>query len=233
MKQSLAVIALWLIPSITHAQPELNIALKVGPNAATQSETYRANRYGLSGGFLGDLQWPVGDRLSIGGQLELLYTPRGAEVIFEGEHVGKLREHYFDLTAAVRPEARLGWASIYLLLGGGLNLLVSASKDDAAGAGQDITGDLHRIDVALLGAAGVALHLPHREFGPFHLGTIFLEARHDVGLLDVDAVNGGFKNRTSSLMFGLSFGVGGPAAPDTTPTGQAADLLRERSVSRR
>jgi hypothetical protein len=108
---------------------------------------------------------------------------------------------------------RLGPVSVYLLLGGGLDLLVSANKDDAAGAGQDITGGLHRIDVALLGAAGVAVHLAHREPDAFHLDTIFVEARHDIGLLDVD-LNGGFKNRTSSLMLGLSLAVGGgPPAP--------------------
>jgi len=214
-RKLLAIIIGGLAPSVTHAQPsELSISFKGGLNAATQAEDLRVNRYGASGGVSGDLKWLLIDRFSLAGQIELLYTPRGAEVVFQGEHVGKLRAHYFDLTVAVCPEARLGWASVYLLLGGGLNLLVSANKDDAAGTGQDITGDLHRVDVALLGAAGVALHLPPRELGPFRLGTVFLEARHDIGLLDVDAVNGGFKNRTSSLMLGLSFVVGGSPSPD-------------------
>jgi hypothetical protein len=216
MKILLIAAACWLAPSSSRAEPdELSIAFKGGPNAATQAETYRVNRYGFSGGLSGELKWPLLDRFLLGGQIELLYTPRGAEVVFEGEHVGKLREHYFDLTVAARPEARLGWASVYLLLGGGLNLLVSANKDDAAGAGQDITDGLHRVDVSLLGAAGVALHLPSRELGPFRLGTVFIEARHDIGLLDVD-LTGGFKNRTSSLMLGLSFVVGGPPSPATT-----------------
>lgn len=216
MKILLIAVAFWLAPSSSRAQPdELSIAFKGGPNAATQAETYRVNRYGLSGGISGDLRWSLTDRFSLAGQIELLYTPRGAEVVFEGEHVGKLREHYFDLVIAARPEAHFGRTSAYLLLGGGLNLLVSANKDDAAGAGQDITRGLHQIDVALLGGIGVALHLsPHRELGPFRLGRVFLEARHDVGLLDVDAVNGGFKNRTSSLMLGLSFVIAGPPSPD-------------------
>jgi hypothetical protein len=216
MKKPLAAtIILWLVPSIARTQPELSVGFKGGLNAATQAEDYRVNRYGFSGGLSGDLQWPLDDRFSLAGQLELLYTPRGAEVVFQGQHVGKLREHYFDLTVTARPETRLGWASIYLLLGGGVNLLVSANKDDAAGAGQDIINGLHRIDIALLGAAGVAAHLHPRELGPLRLGTIFLEARHDIGLLDVDD-NGGFKNRTSSLMLGLSFLMGGPSAHDTT-----------------
>jgi hypothetical protein len=205
---SLSISAILLLSSPSRAQPpELTIALKGGGNAATQDESYRVNRYGFSGGLSGDLKWSLIDRFLLAGQIELLYTPRGAEAIVQGEHVGKVREYYFDLTIAARPEARLGWASVYLLVGCGLNLLVSANKDDAAGTAQDITSGLHRIDVALLGAVGVALHLPHRELGPFHLGTVFLEARHDIGLLDVDA-SGGFKNRTSSLMLGLSFVVG-------------------------
>jgi hypothetical protein len=80
---------------------------------------------------------------------------------------------------------------------------------------EDITSDLRRIDVALLAGAGIALHLPLQELGPFQLGTVFLEARHDMGLIDTDPVNGGFKNRTSSLMLGLSLLVGGSPSPAT------------------
>jgi hypothetical protein len=210
---------LCLAPSLARAQPlrELDIAFKGGPNAATQAEDLRVNRYGVSGGLSGDLKWSLIDHFWLAGQLDLLYTPRGAEVVFQGEHVGKSREHYIDLMVAARPEAHLGWASVYLLLGGGVNFLVSASKEDASGASQDITGDLHRVDVALLGGAGIALYLPNRELGPLRFSRLFLEARHDIGLLDVD-LTGGFKNRTSSLMLGLSFVVGG-APPTEAATG--------------
>ena len=54
--------------------------------------------------------------------IELLYTQRGTEAIREGEYLGKVRQHYFDVTVAARPEARLGRARLYLLLGGGVNL---------------------------------------------------------------------------------------------------------------
>lgn len=218
MKQLTILIFYLLAPLSASAAPELSVAPKGGPNSATLAENFRVNRYGFSGGLAGYIQWPLVDRFFIASQMELLYTTRGAETILEGEYLGRSREHYFDLMVAARPEARLGWASVYLLLGGGLNLLVSANKDDAAGEGQDITGDLHRVDVALLGAAGVALHLPRHELGPVRLGTVFLEARHDIGLLDTDAVNGGFKNRTSSLMLGLSFVMAGSPSPATTAT---------------
>jgi hypothetical protein len=88
-----------------------------------------------------------------------------------------------------------------------VNLLLSAETEDITGAKTDITGDLRRIDVALLVGTGIALQLPRRQLGPVRLGAVFLEARHDRGLIDSDAVNGGFKNRTSSLMFGLSFAL--------------------------
>lgn len=203
----LIIICTWSVASASHAEPALAIAFKGGPNAATLAENNRSNRYGFSGGFAGNSRWPLIGSLSLAGQIEVLYTPRGAEAIFNGELLAKSREHYFDVMVAARPEVQLGRASIYFLLGGGVSFLVSASKENAAGAGQDITGDLHRIDVALLGGVGVALELPHRQLGPFHLGTVFLEARHDIGLLDTDAINGGYKNRTSSLMLGLSFAI--------------------------
>lgn len=215
MKQLLIIAFFWLIPRPANADPELSAALKAGPNAATLAHDNRVSRYGFSGGLEGDLQWPLSDRFLLAGQLELLYTPRGAEAILEGEYLGQVRLHYLDVMVAARPEVRLGPAGLYLLLGGGLNFLVSANKENASGAEQDITGDLHRIDVALLGGAGITLHLPRRELGPFHLGRVFLEARHDVGLLETDAVNGGYKNRTSSLMLGLSFEVGAPPPPAT------------------
>jgi len=137
-------------------------------------------------------------------------------VVFGGAKQAESREYYFDLVAAARPGVQLGPVNGYLLLGGGVNFLLSANKENVSGSKQDITGDLHRIDVALLGGLGVAFHLPHRDLRPFRLGTIFLEARHDIGLIDTDKANGGYKNRTSSLMLGLSFVVGGPPSPAPT-----------------
>ena len=216
MHAKLLPIFLGLLPTVSRADPELRLAVKGGPNTATQDHDLRDSRNGISGGVSGGLQWALLDPLSLGGQLELLYTPRGSETVVQGESVGKVREHYVDLTATVRPELGLGPASVYLLLGGGLDLLVSAKKDDAGGTGQDITSGLHRIDVALVGAAGVAVHLPHKEESTLRLGTIFLEARHDIGLLDVD-LGGGFKNRTSSLMLGLSLVLGDSPPPLPPP----------------
>jgi hypothetical protein len=207
MRQLLLLLA-WLSPLSVFASPELGIALKGGPNAATLAENYRSRRLGFTGGIASYLRSPHAGRLSIAGQIELLYTPRGAEASIEGEPLGRTRQHYLDIVLAARPEIRLGRASVYVLLGGSLDLLVSASQVNAAGGGEELTDVLHRVDVALLVGAGAAWHLPRQELGPFRLGTIFLELRHDHGLLDTDPINGGFKNRASSLMLGLSFRAG-------------------------
>lgn len=196
-----------------HADSDLHIALKGGLNAAVLDHEFRENRYDFSGGVTGYFRSSNSDRLSLAGQIELLYVPRGANVVVEGEKQGEFRHRYVDLVAAVRPGMQFGSMSIYLLLGGELNLLVSATVVDGTGSQQDITGDLHQIDVALLGGAGVGLYLPRQNLGPFHLDTVFLEARHDIGLLDTFHNTSGFKNRTSSIMLGLSFVVGGSAAP--------------------
>lgn len=220
MKRLSFIIAIWFVYfqiHRAHANSEVHIAIKGGLDAAKLDHDFRENRYDFSGGVAGYLQAPVSERFSLAGQIEFLYTPRGANVVFDGEKQAEFRDRYVDLVTAVRPEVKLGPASVYLLLGGSLNLLVNATMESVTGAKQDITGDLHRIDVALLGGAGVALHLSRRASGPFHLGTVFLETRHDIGLLDPFTTASGFKNRTSSLMLGLSFVVGGPGtpAPDT------------------
>jgi hypothetical protein len=202
-----------LVPAWTNAEPKLDIALEGGANTATLSGDNHSNRYGFSGGLTVYHQWLADHRFSLGGESELLYTPRGADAMFEGELVGRSRQHYVDIMIAVRPEMHLDQVSLYLLLGGGVNLLVSANKENASGAKQDITSDLRRIDVALLGGAGLAVHLPDQELGPFHFGSIFLEARHDLGLVDTDPAGGGLKNRSSSLMLGLSIVVGDSSSP--------------------
>jgi Outer membrane protein beta-barrel domain len=234
MKTWLTISALGLSSSPSWAQPsETDIALKAGVNAATLTDDNRDNRYGFSGGILGHIQLPFNDRISLGGQAELLYTPRGAEAVLDGVMLGQFREHYVDFMLAVRPEVRFGAMGIYLLAGGGLNVLISASKDDAAGAGQDITGGLHRLDVALLGGAGVVFHLPGSDSGSLHLGTVFLEVRHDVGLTNVFVDSDGVKNRTSSVMLGVSVALGGSPASGAGSTSQTADRFGERPASAR
>jgi hypothetical protein len=198
------------------AEPELGLLLKAGLNAAVQRHDARFNLYGATGGLGGYLETSFDNGFSFAGQIDLLYTPRGSRAVFQGEYLGTVRLHYVDVSIAARPAVRLGSASLYALLGGSLCVLLSARKENAAGAAEDITGDTHRIDVALLGGVGVALHVP-RDLGPLQLGTVFLEARHDVGLIDAD-VFGGFKNRSSSVMLGLSFVVAGRRSPDPPPS---------------
>jgi hypothetical protein len=212
VKYSLAIVALiGLLPLNSRADSEFDIAVKGGAVGATLEHDNREIRYGFSGGLAGFLQRPLSDRLFLSVQFDLLYTARGAEAVFDGVNMGESRSHHADLRVSARPGTRLGPADVYLLLGGGPSFLVSANKT-ILGKFSHITGDLYRIDVELLMGAGLALHLRQQDLGPLHLGSVFLEARHDIGLLDTDAVNGGFKNRSSSLLLGLSFAVSGSAA---------------------
>jgi hypothetical protein len=207
---SLAIASLWLAPLSVGAQPELSVALKGGPNAATVNRENRTHKYGISGGLAGSLQWSLRDRLSLGVQIGLLYTPRGAETVREGEYLGTVRERYFDVTVAFRPDLRLGPTSIYLLLGSSWSLLLNATNySESSGTTRDVTALASRHDVALLAGVGIALHLPAKKLGPFCLETVFLEGRHDRGLIDVDEdPDLSAKNRNTSLMLGVSFVLG-------------------------
>lgn len=216
MKRSWLTLWVVLAPFSADAQPELGLALKGGLDTSTITRQYRVDRYGFAGGLGGYVQWDLSDRFALAVQMDLLYTPRGAEVIVDDELQGKLRQHYFDVVAAVRPEVRFDPASVYLLLGVNGNFLMNAKSENTTGMYQDVTSDLRRVDVALLAGAGVALRLPQQELGPFRLGTVFLEARHDHGLIDVDPMNEGVKNRTTSFMLGLSF-VFGSDVPAVKP----------------
>jgi hypothetical protein len=207
MRSLVIILLCLLIHPLVYAEPELGIALKGGPNAATLAEENRVNRYGFTGGLAGYLKHSIAERVSLAVQTDLLYTPRGAEAIFEGEYLGKSRYHYFDIIISARPAVRFDSIDIYLLLGGSIDLLLSANKENASGVKEDITDILRRIDVALLGGVGIALHLPRRGLGPLRLGTVFLEGRYDYGLIETDSASGGFKNRSMCLMLGLSLAL--------------------------
>jgi hypothetical protein len=205
VRDSILIMSLLLVSQQASAEPRIGAALKGGLDAATLAEDNRSDRYGFTGGVSGYLLQSLTGSFFMGGQLDLLYTSRGADVVSDGKSLGETRLQYFDILLAARPEKRFGPVSVYLLVGGGLNILLNASQVDSLGGEQDIIDGLHRVDVELLGGAGVALQLPRRGFRPVYLGAFFLEARRDYGLIGIDAVNGGFVNRTSSLMFGLSF----------------------------
>jgi hypothetical protein len=213
-------IVLSLLPLLAQAQPHFGLAFKGGPNSAINNIDNREHRYGLSGGLAGNLRWQLPRPPLLGGQFELLYTPRGANTVFEGEDLGWLRQHYIDVVFAIRPEARIGPASIYLLLGGSWDLLLSAKRyGKASGITDDVTDLASRHDVALLVGVGVALHLPSRRVGPFRLDTAFVEARHDRGLIDFDdTTDTVVKNRTTSLMLGVSFALDSRGAPSGSPS---------------
>lgn len=212
MNRSSLIVTLLCLPHLSRAQPELSFSLKAGPNAAIWDNEHHEHKYGFCGGLAGDLRWPFEPRFSLGAQLALLYMPRGTESIdpFTGMFLAAWRQHYFDIAVAIRPEARVGSVGVYLLLGGSWSILLNANRVDFLGRKDDV--DFRRNDVALLAGLGGALHLPSHRLGPFRLGTVFLEARYDRGLLHLGRGDDSSpKNRTTSLMLGVSFVLGSKA----------------------
>jgi hypothetical protein len=209
MKFIIPLIIAYLVPEPANAENETGLLVKAGGNAAILAEDHRYNIYGLTGGIAGYLRHTLGGQFSLGGQIDLLYTPRGAKVMDGSDYLGQSRLNYIDTALSLQPHMQFGAISIYLVIGGELSFLLNADKENASGAHLDITADLRKIDVALLGGAGVAWHLGNSATSTFRIDAVSLEARHDIGLLDTDMVNGGFKNRSSSLMLGLSFVLGG------------------------
>jgi hypothetical protein len=205
------------LPHLSEAQPEPSLSLKAGPNAAVWDREHHEHKYGFSGGLAGDLRWPFGARFSLGVQTGLLYMPRGTQLIdpFTGGFLATWRQHYFDIAVAFRPAARVGPTDLYLLLGGGWNLLLRATRESVNTPGwkEDVTDGFSRHDLTLLVGAGVSVHLPSKKLGPVRLGTVFLEARNDRGLLDIiPADDSPPENRATSLMLGMSFALGSKEA---------------------
>lgn len=218
------ILLIGMTTSRAGADGELEIGLKSGLNSATLTHDNRVDRLGVSAGLAADLQWSLSERLALAGQLEALYTPRGADVVVDGTSIGNIRQHYLDIILLARPGLQVGPVSLYVLLGGGLSVLAHATSENATGMSQDVTSELRRLDITLLAGAGLALPLHRSALRSFQLTTIFLEVRHDQGMIDIDMANGGFKNRTNSIMLGLSFAL--TARPSATPPTQSAQSSR-------
>jgi hypothetical protein len=150
------IIVLLCLPRLSEAQPELSLSLKAGPNAAIWDREHHEHNYGLSGGLAGDLRWPFVARFSLGAQMALLYMPRGTESFsrMTGEFLGIYRQHYFDISVAIRPEARVGSVGVYILLGGSWSILLNANVVDELGRKRDLDAYIRRHDVVLLAGLG-------------------------------------------------------------------------------
>ncbi len=201
------LLLVWLAPAPAHAGPYAGFSLKGGVAGAKYNKPNRFLRYDPSGGIAGHLGWPLAGRFLLGGQLELLYTPRGTRVAFEGIPAGNSLQHYFDVAITARPEVRLEPVRLYLLLGASWNHLMSAYDWNALNGRFDVTHLVRENDVALRAGIGVVWPLPRRSLAPFDRLSVFLEACHDRGMIDFDIVDLGFRNRSSSFMVGLTFGL--------------------------
>lgn len=209
MKKIIIVILAVLLGSApAHADPYAGVSLKGGITGATFNKPHRHNRYDTTGGAAGHLGWQLTGRFSLAGQLELLYTPRGTQVTFYyPPPTANSLHRYFDVAITARPEVRLGPGSLYLLLGASRNHLINAETWDANYGHSDVTDLVRETDVALRAGIGAVWPLPRQTPSAFHRLSVFLEASHDRGMIDLDIRDLGFRNRTSSVMAGLTFSL--------------------------
>jgi hypothetical protein len=206
MKRIIIVILVVLLaPVPAHAGRYAGVSLKGGIAGAKYNKPHRHNRYDTTGGVAGHVGWPLAGRFLLGGQLELLYTPRGTQVTFNGFLNGNSLYRYFDVAITARPEVRLGPGSLYLLLGASRNHLISADDWHVMGTHWVVTHLVRDTDVALRAGIGVVWPLPRQSLPPFHHLSVFLEASHDRGMIDFDIVDMGYRHRSSSFMAGLTF----------------------------
>jgi hypothetical protein len=205
-KLILVVLAVSLGSAPAHADPYAGVSLKGGIAGAKFNRPHRHNRYDTTGGAAGHLGWQLTGRFSLAGQLELLYTPRGTQVTFYYPPPSANSLHrYFDVAITARPEVRLGPGSLYLLLGASRNHLISADVWRATTGHSEVTHLVRETDVALRAGIGAVWPLPRHTPSAFHRLSVFLEASHDRGMIDLDLYGLGVRNRTSSVMAGLTF----------------------------
>lgn len=215
----IGLLVLGATASTVHAQPQLDISIKSGLDNAytTGATTSKAHIYGFSGGLASYLRWSLSRRVSLGVQVDLLYTPRGIHFVESGERVALRRQHYIDVGAMVRPEVDIGPFDVYALLGASWNILLHAKLENFSPPREDdVTSFVSRHDLALAVGAGIAVRLPRHQLGPFRFDAVFLEARHDRGLIDI-ATSSDVRNRATSLLLGVSFAFGSRSTAPKAP----------------
>jgi tetratricopeptide (TPR) repeat protein len=162
----------------------LEVGARIGASWSTFSyEPLEADpKLGLAGGLFACWS-PIGDRLRLGLQLELLYVQKPAEPIDE---LGRFALDYVEIPLL----ARVGLRPLYLVAGAYYGLLVSEETpyhDEIAGS-----------DAGLVAGVGASFAL-----GP---GALIVDVRYDHGLLRVkDNAEGSAGTRAFVAGIGWSF----------------------------
>ena len=208
MKTTCIIVSMLTILGLaTGARADSSWFIQGGVDGAKFNQDYRTNKYGLLAGVGGHIGKPLSERLLLGGQLELSYVQRGTKAVVNDVLQSNIRLHYLDATLLARPTVRFDQVGAYALLGAGICVLMSANDKNENGMSQDIIDSLHRIDASLVMGAGMMFRPVAKSQGPLRIDSFFVEARYELGLVDVDTADLGFKNRTLALLLGVAFAL--------------------------
>lgn len=211
MEKTTAVFAVFVLLCLAmDATADTSFLVKVGVDAAKFNQEDRTNKYGLSAGVGGHVDRSFNRGVVLGGQLEVSYVQRGSDAVVNDNLQSSIRMHYLDWVLTARPAMRFGVVEPYVLLGAGLCVLMNAKNRNDSNVTEDITGNLHRVDVLLAMGAGVAYRPFAVRSSGFGLDALFIEARYERGLVDIDTMDLGIENRNAALLLGASFALGAP-----------------------
>jgi hypothetical protein len=147
---------------------------------------------------------------------------RGSNAVVDDVLQSSTRLHYLDASLLARPTLRFDQVGAYVLLGAGVCILMSANSKNRDGMTQDVSDYFHRIDTALVMGAGAMFRPFTKKQGALRVNALFVEARYELGLVDVDPEDLGFKNRTLALLLGVSIAL------TSSDRGRSPDSKQER-----
>lgn len=150
---------------------------------------------GITGGaFLHLRRWePVSP------QFELMFTSRGSSGEIGGVNQGRFDLYYVDMLVLARAEIPIEPVILFAIAGPEASVLLKSTLTSPDGVTSPETG-FGRFDLGMVAGAGVA-------FGPFSWGTMTLEARYEMGLIDIseELQDVTLTNRTISFTLGYEY----------------------------
>lgn len=182
------------------------------------------DEYEQGGSIGGGLRYGFSRQLS--GRVELLYASRGSTLARDGVAVRSFALAYLDVPILARVELGLiGPFQGYAVAGPTVRYLLSATAEDENGT-RDIEPNLRGYDLEASIGAGAAYELTPAW-------NVSLEARYDVGLLDIDtfaADDAATRNRSFMLTIGIGYAMNND--PDRDGISNQRDLCPRQREDR-
>lgn len=210
---SVVLLASWSAYANEHGDVRdrrIALGVKVGSSVATQSteapfgnNLEASHKTGLLVGAAVIIDMSklgmLGQSIHLALQPEVLTVSKGTNIDFAGEKIGAYHLRYVEIPLLVRaafsvtPEI-----APYLTVGPGLAILVNAELENSRGDREGVGDGIRNFDFGIIAGAGMSVDLA--AIG----GALNLEARYDLGLLNINGTGmGGYvKNRGFAFMAG-------------------------------